>query len=271
MNRRRVWCSLGFAAALALAPVAPAQELDPLFRDFEPTGDFELKVDGKTVAAEIYQSEAARAILIISPAVPGPAMFNIQRGQLEAVAKDGYVKAAEGDIDFKADTVITPVGPFTIADKGLSITWSGKAVELAVRESLIGLHNRAALLAYSPTYGQKAKLYQPPTDFLAGLKTEKRAVRVRVYFNSKCQVCKQMVPKALRLEELLAGTQVTFEYYGFPDRFSDDPLAEQANVHSVPTAVVFVEGKEVGRIAGGSWKLPELMLKNLLAAPTTGG
>jgi|CXWL01.1.fsa_nt_gi thiol-disulfide isomerase/thioredoxin len=262
--------ALGLVAALALAPLAGAQELDPMFRDFEPTGDYVLKVDGKDVAAEIYQSEVARSILIVSAAVPGPAMFNLQSRQLEAVPKDGFVKSADGDVDFKADTAITPVGPFTIAES-LSLQWAGKAVELAVRASLTGLHSRSDIVAYSPSYGQKAKSYQPAPDFLTALKSESRAVRVRVYFNSKCQVCKQMVPKVLKLEELLAGTKWTFEYYGFPDRFSDDPVSEQANVHSVPTAVVFVDGKEAGRIAGGSWKLPEMTLKNLLVGVASGG
>lgn len=255
------------ALGLAFATTLPAQELDPRFRDFEPTGDFIFKVDGKEVPAEIYQSEVARSILVVSAAVPSTALFNIQTSQLESVAKDGYVKSSDGDIDFKADAVITPVVSFTIGEKGPVLTWAGKAVELALRDSLTGLQTRADLVAYSPAYGQKAKQYQPPADFLAALKGEKRAVRVRVYFNSKCQVCKQMVPKAMKLEELLAGSKMTFEYYGFPDRFTDDPLSEQANVHSVPTAVVYVEGKEVGRITGGSWKLPELTLKNLLSTP----
>lgn len=255
---------------LALGTPAWAQELDPMFRDFEPTGDYVLKLDGKPVAAEIYQSEVARSILFVSAALPSAAMFNLQSRQLETVPKEGYIVAAEGDIDFKADAAVTPVGAFTIADAGLTVTWAGKALELAVRDSLTGLKKRSELVAYSPSYGQKAKAYQPPADFLAALKAEKRPVRVRVYFNSKCQVCKQMVPRALKLEEVLPAGQWTFEYYGLPDRFSDDPITEQANVHSVPTAVVFVDGKEVGRIAGGSWKLPELTLKNLLSGATGG-
>lgn len=265
MIRRRLAPVLALLAVFAGS--AHAQDVDPMFRDFEPTGDFVLKVDGQPVAAEIYQSEVARAILIVSAAVPGPAIFNIVSRQLEGVAKDGYLVTPEGIVNLKADTAVTPIGPFSIGDAGLSLTWAGKAVELGVRDSLTGLHPRKDLLAYSPAYVQRAKAYQPPTDFLAALKAEKRPVRVRVYFNSKCQVCKQMVPKALKLEELLAGANWSFEYYGFPDRFSDDPQSEQANVHSVPTAIVYVEGKEVGRLAGGSWKLPELTLKNLLATP----
>lgn len=258
-----------FVMLLALGAPALAQELDPMFRDFEPTGDYVLKLDGKAVAAEIYQSEVARSILFVSAALPSAAMFNLQSRQLETVPKEGYIVAAEGDIDFKADAAVTPVGAFAIADAGLTVTWAGKALELAVRDSLTGLKKRAEMVAYSPSYGQKAKAYQPPPDFLAALKADKRAIRVRVYFNSKCQVCKQMVPKAMKLEELL-GAQWTWEYYGLPDRFSDDPITEKENVHSVPTAVVFVDGKEVGRIGTGSWKLPELTLKNLLSGATGG-
>jgi hypothetical protein len=32
----------------------------------------------------------------------------------------------------------------------------------------------------------------------------------------------------------------------------------------VPTGIVYVDGKEVGRIVGGEWQMPELAIKNVL-------
>ena len=56
---------------------------------------------------------------------------------------------------------------------------------------------------------------------------------------------------------------VHFDYYGVPDTFKD-PLMKEKGVDGVPTGIVYVDGKEVGRIIGGQWKIPELAIKNTL-------
>jgi hypothetical protein len=35
-------------------------------------------------------------------------------------------------------------------------------------------------------------------------------------------------------------------------------------IKSVPTGVVFLGGREVGRISGNGWKIPELAINNVL-------
>ena len=58
---------------------------------------------------------------------------------------------------------------------------------------------------------------------------------------------------------------VSFEYYGLPRPFDDEPVALKANIRAVPTGVVYRDGKEIGRIEGGEWKIPELALKTSVA------
>ncbi len=73
---------------------------------------------------------------------------------------------------------------------------------------------------------------------------------MRVYFGSWCPVCGRLVPKILKLQSDLKGAKIQFEYYGLPQPMSDDPITAKENLNGVPTAIVYVDGKEFGRQDG---------------------
>lgn len=264
---RALVAGLALAAALvAVALPAAAQQAppDPLFRDFEPTGGYEIVVGGKTLeSAEIYQSEGARAILVKSSELGAPFLLNLRNRKVEEVGIMSLAKRPDGSIDILADASIRAVADFTADSEGISFQRAGKSVRLGVRASLTGKRNAGDLTAYDAAYARGAEAYEPNASLLSQLKGEKRTVRVEVFFNSKCSVCKQMVPRILKVDRMLAGSSIDFSYYGVPDSY-EDPLMEKRNVHAVPTGIVYVDGKEVGRITGGDWRLPEMAIKNVL-------
>lgn len=257
------------AAALALlvgslAPLAAQPVPDPLFRDFVQTGNFAVEIDGKPASAEVYESERARALLVMSSALASPVLVNLRSRRVETVGLMSLAKRGDGTIDVLADAQISPLGEFAIADEGVSFDAGGKEVSLTTRESLTGRQRAQALTEYDPSYARGAAAYDPSKALLTQLRQQTQPVRVQVFFNSKCGVCKQMVPRIIKVERELAGSKIAFEYYGVPDSFKGDAEVEKKDVHGVPTGIVYVNGKEVGRISGSEWRMPELALKNVL-------
>jgi hypothetical protein len=73
-----------------------------------------------------------------------------------------------------------------------------------------------------------------------------------------------MVPNAVRVAEELAGSKVRFQFYGLPHGFSGEPEATKYGITGVPTAIVFIDGKEAGRIEGTRWLQPEVAIRDIL-------
>ena len=64
----------------------------------------------------------------------------------------------------------------------------------------------------------------------------------------------------MRVADELAGSNIESDFYGLPqgDGFSSDPKVKELKITGVPTAVVFVDDREGGRISADGWKIPEL-------------
>lgn len=258
--------ALAFAlVALTAFGAAGAQVPDPMFSDFEPVGAYTLSIGGQEVSgADIYQSERARAILVMTSKLEGPVLVNLRSRQVESVGLMSLAKRKDGSIDILADAPIQPVSAFEVLENGVKFSYGGKAVELLARESLTGRQSAKALVEYEPAYARAAASYEPNANLVAELEKRKEPVRVQVFFNSKCGVCKQMVPRIIKLDRTLDSSNIEFDYYGLPDSYSGDEEMERKGVTGVPTGIVYVGGKEVGRIIGGDWRIPELAIKNVL-------
>jgi thiol-disulfide isomerase/thioredoxin len=261
---RRVAVTL---AVLAVAVPAAAQGADAVLRDFQLTGDWVLEVGGKSAAnAEIYLSQRVPAFLIVAPELASPTLLVPRERTVNTVS---FMKLAKrgAAIDILADAEITPVGRLVPDGEEVRFTVDGKALVMKPRPHLLGRHDLSGMLGYSPDYRRKAEAYKPDATALATLKAAKQPVKVRVYFGSWCPFCSQHVPHLLRVAEELEGSRVSFEFYGMPQGqgFSSDPAAKRDDVHSVPTGIVYVGGKEVGRIEGGEWSKPEQTLREIVS------
>jgi thiol-disulfide isomerase/thioredoxin len=185
-------------------------------------------------------------------------------GRVETINVMKLAKKDDGLLDLLPGATLSAEGQFQAEGQGVRFSVAGKTVRLSPRPPLLGLRQATDLKAYSYLYVKGAEEYAPDTAVVAQLKRQAQPVRVRVFFGSWCPHCQRVVPGVVRLAEELASSRIEFEFYGVPQGFKGEPEAEKANVHAVPTGIVYVAGKEVGRIQSDSWSNPERALYGVL-------
>jgi thiol-disulfide isomerase/thioredoxin len=141
---------------------------------------------------------------------------------------------------------------------------AGTPAALGPKPPLLGLQAIEELRSHDPEYGRKEEAYEPSQPIVEQLRRRAEETRVRVFFGTWCPHCAEMVPRIMKVADQLRGSKVQVEFYGLPRGFGDEPEASRYHIDSVPTGVVFVGGKEIGRINGNGWRLPELAINNVL-------
>jgi len=266
-------------AAAAVVPVIPAARpaqaqpvpSDAVFRGFQRIGEYVLLVGGKEdKSAEIYQNSKVPAYLILSSALPSPVLLTPRAGTVETVKLMKVAKQKDGTVDLLADAALAPQGKFDIKGEAIAFTSEGKAVTMNPNPPLLGIKKNADLKQHNPEYARTAQSYNPNQATIAALKKEAQPVTVRVFFGSWCPHCRQHVPLLLKVEDLLGPSKIHFEYYGLPRDFKD-PEAQKQKIRGVPTAIVYVNGRETGRLETQDWAAPEVSLGKVLGiAPPPG-
>ncbi len=265
-NRRGLLLAAALFAVSAAPLAAQGVPSDSVLQGFQPNGDLVFVLDGKTLHnAEVYRSDRAVAYLVMSHELASPIMVSPRSQMVESVNLMKVVKKADGSIDILADAVLEQIGPFRL--DGKKVIWrmtDGREAKLEERPWLLGRQAGAAVKEHNPEYAHKASLYAPSASHVAALRALGKDVEVTTYFGSWCPHCKEIVPRILRVADELQGSKIRFEYYGLPSPMSDDPEADRAKVHGVPTVVVFVGGKETARLVGNDLNAPEVGLEGAL-------
>ncbi len=233
---------------------------------FESVG-YVFELDGEPVSdAEVYQSRGAGAFLILSSALPAPVLLRLREARVETVHLLKVDKKSDGTINLLPTPTLDILGGFRVTPEGTGITFDLQGRQAVIKEKapLLGSKNLQALASYSPEYVRTADAYASSGPILDKLRTEGRNVRVVVYFGSWCAFCQQMVPRMMKVAEELAESKIKVEFYGLPRSITTDREANRLGISGVPTGVVFVDGREAGRISGNSWKVPELAINNIL-------
>ena len=258
--------TLAVAALAALAPPLAAQApADPQLQDFEPIGEFLFELGGQDLErAEVFVSERAMAYLIMAPELTSPLMLNPRTRTVESVHLMKVARRDDGTVDLLAGATLKPVSSFVIENQEVHFTLGDKVAKLKPRPPLLGQQSAQGVKDYNPQYARKAESYGPTTKYLEALRAQRQEVRVRVYFGTWCSACKRVVPNTLRLAEELRGSRIDIEYYGLMSPLINDPEAKRAGIQGVPTAVVFVNGEEAGRLTGRQLLSPEASLSRLL-------
>jgi thiol-disulfide isomerase/thioredoxin len=247
------------------AQTAPA---DSLLRDFGPNADFVLVVDGQEKpAAEIYFAQAARAYLVITSELPSPLLINAGAQTVETVDLMKVSRQVDGSVSLLADVELTPAGKFSIAGEEIEFSIGARKLRLKQRPWAVGKQSGADLLKSNASYRYIAHGFHPDASIVKRLKGSKEPVRVLTFFGSWCPHCKRHLPLLLKTEEQLAGSKIKFEYYGLPRPFDADAEAKKHNIVSVPTAILFVGDKEIGRIPSSQWSNPEVAIDLQLNGP----
>jgi thiol-disulfide isomerase/thioredoxin len=261
---RQTLAILLLAAAAAVPAHGQAVPSDAVLRGFQRIGDYVLLVNGREdKGAEIYQNSKIPAYLILASALPSPVLMTPRAGTVETVNLMKVAKQKDGSVDLLADASLAPQGKFQIDGEKVVFTSEGKQVSLNPNPPLLGIKKNADLKAHNPEYARTAQGYNPNPAVLAALKKEAQPVTVRVFFGSWCPHCRQHVPLLLKVEDQLGASKIHFEYYGLPRDFKD-PEAQRMKIKGVPTAVIYVNGRETGRMEGNDWTVPEASLSKLL-------
>jgi len=265
--RRPLALLLLAAASITIPAARPAMgqavPSDAVLRGFQRIGEYVLLVNGKEdKSAEIYQNKLP-AYLILATSLPSPVLLNPRAGTVETVNLMKVAKQADGSVDLLADAALAAQGKFEIKGEAIAFTSEGKQVTLNPNPPLLGPKKNADLKAHNPEYARTAKNYNPNPASIAALKKEAQPVTVRVFFGSWCPHCRQHVPLLLKVEDLLGPSKIHFEYYGLPHDFKD-PEAQKQKIRGVPTAIVYVNGRETGRLETQDWTAPEVSLSKVL-------
>jgi thiol-disulfide isomerase/thioredoxin len=255
-------------AALVLLPAVGAQQIppDPVLRDFEPFGEYVLEVAGAAMPhLQMYRSvKANSAVLIMGTGLPAPLLLMPRERVVNRVPAGKVVVGADGVAYLLSDARPARESAFAVDGSDLTFTVGGRPARLREKPYLLGLQPQAALGRHDAGYTFRARRYTPSQPVVQSLRAVKEPTRVRIYFGSWCPHCSDTVPKIMRVAEALAGTPVVFEYYGLPTGFGNEPEAKRMNITGVPTGVVFRNGREVARVSGHEWGIPELALKKAL-------
>lgn len=265
---RRAVSGLVIAAAVCAAPLpvrGQGTPSDSVLRDFLPIGDYVLLINGKADPnAQIYANRGIPAYLVL-PSAQSPILITPRAGTVETVQMLKVAKQKDGSVDLLADAVLNPQGKFTLAGERVDFSSEGKKLSLSPKPPLLGLKKAAELKQHTPEYARDAQTYTPNPVSVAKLKKQATPVRVVVYFGSWCPHCKEMLPHLLRVEDEIKGSKIQIDYHGLPRDFND-PEVKRLDIHEVPTAVVYRNGKEIGRITRNDWTAPEVSLSVLLGS-----
>ncbi len=251
---------------LTAVPALAQVPSDAVFSGFEPNGEFLFELGGGILEnAEIFYSDRAGAFLIMAPELSSPVLLGTRTGEVESVHLMKVAKRSNGTIDLLADATFDQTGRFTLEDGEAHFEVKGQVAKLVRKPDLIGLQQAEKLLGYKADYAYESNRYVPKAADLNSLKAQGQDVRVLIYFGSWCPTCSRLVPRVLKVAEELKGSKVQFEYYGLPRQMDTDPRTKRDKITGVPTGIIYVGDREVGRLSVQELNAPEAGIKGVLA------
>jgi thiol-disulfide isomerase/thioredoxin len=234
--------------------------------DYERREDLVLEVDGEPEeTAEIYFSRRSPSYLLLSPSLSNPVLIEPRSQLVQSVHILKMARQADGTIDLLPGAVLDPLGSIRTEGTTVAFDAEGHTVVLKDKPPLLGAKTISQMEDYSASYVGLAGAYTPDPEAIETLREAEGDIRVRVYFGTWCPFCQRYVPRIMRVARELTGSSVRMDFYGLPQTgFGDDPEASRTKIKAVPTAVIWVDGKEAGRIQGDEWRTPEAALADLL-------
>jgi len=149
------------------------------------------------------------------------------------------------------------------ARRGLTILFLLAAPRVTpAQEVLLGRVGPEAILAVSQEWRTNRESYEPAEADVRVIATTPVKARLDVYFGSWCSDSRREVPRFLRILDRASPARLKVRYYGL-DRTKKEParLVKRGAVERVPTFILRVDGREVGRIV----ETPQTTLEHDLA------
>ena len=126
----------------------------------------------------------------------------------------------------------------------------------------LGIISKQEILSGRTIYNHNYVEYVPKPDALEAIYKCSQPVEVKVIFGDWCKDSKKHVPAFIKTMEFADNKAIEVVYINV-DRKKKEPadLIHGLNIVSVPTFIVFLNGKEVGRIV----ETPKVSVENDLA------
>jgi thiol-disulfide isomerase/thioredoxin len=116
-------------------------------------------------------------------------------------------------------------------------------------QDLTGPSSREAILKHSPDWEATAAAYQPDMAAVGKLRGLSREVLIEVYFGSWCSDCAARLPAFFKILDMVDSPLIRVRYTGVPRKKEDRaPYLGGREIERVPTFIIFVDGREAGRI-----------------------
>ena len=254
------------AAAVFFAAAGTAAAQDDL-RGFQLDGAYQLFLQGQEASgSQLYLSRTAGAFLVIADDLSSPVLVSLRNQAIYKVQLLKISPAGEDMLDLLPGALFGTPAPFRQTPTGVEFVVDDVRAQLRQRPSLAGEATLEALYEHDPGYRRSANAYETDAAVVAELAELGVGVEVRTVFGTWCDVCERFMPRGLKVHEQLQESPVRFSYYGLGD---DDPWSDaevdRLGVKELPTAIVYRDGEEIGRYAGGQgWTRPEVSLRNIL-------
>ena len=268
--RRRALAFVSAALLFVLFGGAPTTAEDPIhpeLREFFRTGKYALYISGTEQAkARFFHSRRAGAFLILGSDFGQALLIRPRAKTVTALSPDDVAERPDGGMDVVAKAELQELGAIRLERRDVLINVEGLTARLQPRKYLLGLKEAADLTLHTPEYERKGKPYRLRPSETKRLKSEKRDVKVRVFFGSWCHTCTRLLPRIIKVDQVLADSNIEFDYYGLPKvpAMGRDPQARKHRIKRIPTALVYVDGKLIGRISSTGLSCPEAAICNLL-------
>ncbi len=242
-------------------------QADDVLSGFVPNGDYLINDGGDVLeSGSVFVSQRAAALLLMADEIDGGLLVFARSRRVDRVARESLVERDGGGFDVAAGAQREYLGDITQEGVEIKLPVAGSDLRLGPKPPLVGWREMGDLTAHSPDYLVKMDQFEPDAGAMAELR--KKTFQVKVFFGSWCGVCKNFLPHMLKVAALLEGSNVGFEYYGLgnPPEGWQDPEVSAHSVDSLPGAIVYRDGKEVGRFKGGDgFRKPEQSLLRALA------
>jgi thiol-disulfide isomerase/thioredoxin len=149
----------------------------------------------------------------------------------------------------------------------LRINLEGMDVSVIPRPHLIGETTIDKILNHSPAYQHAMDMHQPSTGAFQFLSQYKKPTNIIIAFGTWCQHCKKIVPTIMKTISECNNSNLDCSFIGISKDF-DQPaeFLRKNKVKTLPSVIVFQEGKEIGRITGN----PKVSMEDDLVAILNG-
>ncbi len=130
---------------------------------------------------------------------------------------------------------------------------------------MLGPVQREDILKHSPEWQTVLASYNPKPEPIEKLRALTREVTVEVYFGSWCPDSRNRVSEYFKILDVADCPLIQTRYVGIPEDKAKRPHYFQGrSVDRLPTFIVFVDGKEKGRIVETPRKSVEEDLLDIL-------